>query len=576
MPNIIAYKVTFPNPNNHIAHVEMCVSDILDNELIVKIPVWTPGSYLIREFSKNIVNIIAKNPSGELISIDKKTKNTWKIDTNGQNEVLIVYEIYCFELSVRTCFVDEEQAYLNGASLFLFVDGSEQNQSVITFVPNKNWNEISTALANNEDDKWVKFASNYYELTDSPILISTHKKLSFVVGGIPHELALHGISNINNKILIADLTKIIDIEFQLFNTKHPCEQYLFIVHHTEKQFGGLEHLHSSSNMVPRWSYNSRDKYIAAISLLAHEYFHLWNGKRIRPIELGPFDYNQENYTRQLWVVEGLTSYYDNYFVYKAGVSTKAEYLNLVQEDLNNQVNQVGDDVQSLTAASFDTWIKYYRPNENSNNSTVSYYNKGSLVAICLNFMILDATDGVKNLDDVMRLLWSNYNINPSIGYSEEKLKLVFETVAGISFNDFFNDFIYNTKKIDYNAYFNFVGYQLVNNESENNGYALGLKFRIIDGKCIVVEVVDGYSAYFAGINVNDEIIGINGFRVEDDFEKYLWNKKVGDKVSILLNRAGLLKSKEMVLTMNKKKNYKIMPLVNPTEKQQRLSKKWVL
>lgn len=571
----INYKVSFAKPSNHYANVEITVKGFSDSTLISKIPIWTPGSYLVREFAKNIENYMVLDGKGKLVKYKKIEKNAWEIDVLGQNEIKISYDVYCFEQSVRTSFIDQDQAYLNGASIFMYIEGFQSTNMVVDFSPNDNWKEISTSLKIQSDNKWIREASNYDELVDSPILISTHAKIKFLAGGIGHELVIHGDSNMDIKRVVGDLTKVIEEELKLFGGNHPCENYLFIIHHTERQNGGLEHLNCSSNMIPRFNYGLPDKYLASISLLAHEYFHLWNGKRIRPIELGPFNYEMENYTNLLWVVEGITSYYDNYLVHKAGISTKKEYLELLEDDLNKQVNMGGDLVQSLTESSFDTWIKYYRPNENSNNSTISYYTKGSLIAICLNFIILDATEGAKSLDDVMRALWAQYHKNPNVGYSEPDILKTFEKISGIKLNDFFENYIYKPGKIDYNKYFSLVGYELEDKDESNKNIDLGINFRVSEGKLWITEVLNNQSAYHAGLNVGDEIVAIDGFRVLDDLNKLFFGKKIGDKLSILINRAGIMKQIDLELLKNIKKNFRILPIDSPSEKQLKLRNIWL-
>lgn len=574
-PCNIAYKVSFPKPSNHYAHIEMTVWGFSESIITAKLPVWTPGSYLVREFSKNVEGVVVKNGLGKEIPHSKSDKNAWKINVSGQKEITISYDVYCFELSVRTSFVEDEQAFLNGANIFMYIEGSQSASSVISFFPDDNWKEISTSLKIQASNKWTRFAANYDELVDSPILISTHPIIKFKAAGIPHEIAIQGISNMDEKKLVSDLTKIIEEELKLFGGTHPCKKYLFIIHNTEKQGGGLEHLNSSANMIPRFNYGFRDKYLAGVSLLAHEYFHLWNAKRIRPIELGPFNYGEENYTKLLWVVEGFTSYYDNYLVHKGGVSSKAEYLDLLELDLNKQINAFGERVQSVTESSFDTWIKYYRPNENSNNTTVSYYTKGSLISLCLNFILLDATNGAKSLDDVMRALWAQYLKNPTIGYTEADVLKTFEKVGGIKLKDFFENYIYKAGEIDYNKYFNLVGYELVDKNEQTEKLALGLNYKISDGKMWITEVLRGQPAYEAGLSVNDELIAIDGFRIGDDLSKFVINKKEGDSFKILVNRSGLLKEIELVLLKDSKKEMNIVAIESASEKQLKLRKIWL-
>ncbi len=399
----IKYTLSFPEPHTHYAEVEMYISNISVDVIYLKMAVWTPGSYLIREFQKNIDFVEWSVANGQWSRVEKTDKNTWKIDlsngalnastnnnTNTHN-VSIRYRTYCFEQSVRTNFVDEQHALINGAATFLYVDGFENTSSEIDIIPFEKWNNISTSLIQKENNKWLRISTNIDELIDSPIEIGNHLSYFFDAANIAHELAIYGESNCNIEKLIADLKRIIEVEANIFGG-HPCKNYVFFIHNTENSFGGLEHLHSSVNHVTRWSYDAKN-YQRAISLLAHEYFHLWNVKRITPSALIPFNYNTENYTELLWFFEGITSYYDDFICYKAGVTSKIDFLYIVASNINGVLNTAGIDTQTLAEASFDTWLKYYRRNENSNNTQISYYTKGAVVAMIFDIIIMDATNG---------------------------------------------------------------------------------------------------------------------------------------------------------------------------------------
>lgn len=391
---MLSYLVKFPNPELHYVEVELTLVTPENQWVEMYMPVWTPGSYMIREFSRHLDKLSVQNKDNQVVVCDKITKNTWRFFSDSSNHI-IKYRIYANELTVRTNHVNTEHAMLNGAATFLTVKGYEQYSHQIEFQPYKNWKEISCSLPQ-VNGKWAVVAENYDLLLDSPVEIGNQQIIEFHAGGILHELVLIGESNGNYSLLVNDLKTIIDEEVKLFGCPHPCEKYIFILHHTDNVYGGLEHLHCSVNMVPRWDYFPRDKYLRTISLLAHEYFHLWNIKRIHPLELGPFDYSQENYTRQLWAIEGVTSYYDDYFVYLAGVAGLDEYLNNLATNLSNVVNSPGNTEQSLGESSFDAWIKYYRGHENTHNNQVNYYTKGANVVIALNLLIMHLTAGQKS------------------------------------------------------------------------------------------------------------------------------------------------------------------------------------
>ncbi|HUM53066.1 MAG TPA: PDZ domain-containing protein, partial [Chitinophagales bacterium] len=562
----------FPEPHTHYAEVEMHISDIEVKELHLKMAVWSPGSYLIREFQKNIDFVESRTKNQESRRLDKIDKNTWNVNIQNENEIAIRYKTYCYEESVRTNFVDEAHALINGAPTFLYVAGFENNAIDVEIIPYSNWKNISTALPQKDNNKWLRTASNINELIDSPIEIGNHVSYFFTAATISHELAIYGESNCNNEKLIADLKAIIEVETNIFGS-HPCKEYVFIIHNTEKSFGGLEHLNSSVNHITRWSYDTKH-YQRPISLLAHEYFHLWNVKRIRPFELSSFNYNEENYTKLLWFFEGVTSYYDDYICYRAGVTKQDDFLDIVAQNINTVFNTAGIQTQSLAEASFDTWLKYYRQNENSINSQISYYTKGSIVAMLLDFIILDATDGERNIDYVMHLLYQKYLAKPEIGFTEKEIQETFETTANQSLQTFFDDFIYGVEPINIETYFEKIGIQLKNTTIENNIY-LGIETQYIDRKLVVTKVEKGFGAYDAGLNVEDELIAVDNFRVIDDFKKIYAHKNINDTIDVLVSRKGILKTIKIELTNDKKLNYKLEKLENSTEKQQKLLKKWL-
>lgn len=572
----IKYTLSFPAPHTHYVEVEMHLTDIAVSELNLKMAVWTPGSYLIREFQKNIDFVewstVHSPQTSDFIRANKTDKNTWYIPLQTKNDIIIRYRTYCFEYSVRTNFVDESQALINGAATFLYAAGFENIASEIEIIPFSGWQHISTALPQKEHNKWIRVAQHLDELIDSPIQIGNHLSYFFEAANVPHELAIYGQSNSNIEKLIVDLKKIIEVETNIFGS-HPCKNYVFIIHNTNSSYGGLEHLNSSVNHITRWSYDA-ENYQRAISLLAHEYFHLWNVKRIRPSTLRPFNYHVENYTELLWFFEGVTSYYDDYICYRAGVTSKEDYIKIVEKNINEVLNTAGIDTQTLAESSFDTWLKYYRRNENSSNSQVNYYTKGAIVAMLFDFMILDASNGEKSLDNVMQLLYDNYLVNPKNGITEEDLLQIFKTVSGIDFAPYFQKFIHTTAPLDIELYAELLGIEIKDTTEPNKIY-LGLSTSWREGKLFISQLDKNYGAYKGGLSAEDEIIAIDGFRVIKDFNSLYAHKNVNDTIEVLVSRQGTIKSNKITLTEDKRKNLTFVFTANRSEKQSVLLKKWL-
>jgi predicted metalloprotease with PDZ domain len=569
---MISYQVYFRQPELHYVEIEMKISVNNLETIEVYMPVWTPGSYMVREYSKNLDQFQVFDESEKNISFQKNSKNTWSFIPEKEGSYFIHYRIYANEWSVRTNHVDIDHAMLNGAPTFLAVKGCENVNHQIEFHPHENWKVISSSLPE-VGNEWTRIAENYDLLVDSPTEIGNHEVLSIEAGNVLHEVALVGKSNIHQLVFIKDLKAIVEQETQFFGTIHPCKRYLFIIHHTENVYGGLEHLNCSLNMVPRWNYEPRDKYLQSMSLLAHEYFHLWNVKRIRPVELGPFDYQQENYTRQLWAIEGVTSFYDDYFLYLSGVSNLSEYLKTVVENINKVENTPGDNFQTLAESSFDAWIKYYRQNENTQNNQVSYYVKGATVVTALNLLILHATNAEKSMNDVMRVLYQKHLQHPEKGYSEEELLEVCETIAGISLKEFFAQHIFGNEPIDYAYYFSLAGLELYNNEE--NAYQFGWTITNKEGKFLLSKIDINTSAALAGLNAEDEILAINGYRMNAQWEKSLFDKKTGEEIEVIVSRYGIIRNFNIELQSSEKKNYTIHFDKKPSSEQLLVRKAWL-
>jgi predicted metalloprotease with PDZ domain len=571
----IHYKLSFPQPHTHYIQVEITLKEVNAESILLSMPVWTPGSYMIRDYTQHVDLFRATDYSGHALPFQKVEKNKWVVETQTIHELKISYRVYGFDDTVRTNFMDADKASLCSAATFLFVEGEENTPSTLEIEPFKSWKNIATPLKMVSDNIWVRKAENKDHLIDSPIEIGNFNTYHFEAAGIPHSIAIIGECNGNHEQIVRDLQQICNATAGIINAPHPCSEYLFIIQNTENRYNGLEHLHSTVCQLPRWDYYPEDKYIRSMGLLSHEYFHLWNVKRIRPIELGPFNYDKENYTRQLWVMEGITSYYDDYILYKSGLISEDKLLNILSKNFNVVVNQAGDDEQSLTDSSFDAWIKYYRKNENSNNNTVSYYTKGATVALALNFLIMNASKGKFSLDDVMQELYQNYLTHPTTGFTENEFLTLVNRLAGIDLSSFFQDHIYGTVPINYDQYFEYVGLTLVDiNQGKDNLY-LGLTSKWEEGRLMIKSIDKNYGAYQSGLNVNDEIIAVDGYRVWTEFERILEQKKVGETVEVIISREGKIKKMQLHLTPDKRAEFRIFPLLDVTELQQKLQKKWL-
>jgi predicted metalloprotease with PDZ domain len=571
--NKIAFKVSFTEPQAHYVDIEMEISGNKKEHVEIKMPVWAPGSYLIREFAKNVEDVKAAGTSGTSLPIKKIDKNTWQINTGKADRIKVNYRVYAFEISVRTSFVDASHAFLSTTGIFMYPKGEINQSSTITINPVKGWNKISTGLESVSGKTSTFYAPNFDVLYDSPIEIGTQDVFEFTAAGVKHEVAMVGGGNYDKERLKKDMAKVVEESTDIFG-ENPNKRYVFIVHNYSSGGGGLEHLNSTVLGASRFGYNNESTYKNFLSLVAHEYFHVWNVKRLRPAALGPFNYDGENYTTNLWIAEGFTAYYDNLIIRRAEFHSPERYLDIVAQEINFVENQPGNRVQPVSEASFDAWIKQYRPNENSKNSGISYYNKGALIALVMDLEIINATKGEKNLDNLMKVMYDEFYKKQDRGYTDAEFKMMAEKIAGKSFDKIYKDYVNDTKAIDYKLILGYAGLSIENAAEGKNEPLLGVTTSSDNGKIKIVNISRNSAAWIGGLNVNDEIVGIDGYRVTD-VDKMISQKKVGDKITVLVSRDGILKNIEINLLRNPTLKYVITPIENPTALQLKVRSKWL-
>jgi predicted metalloprotease with PDZ domain len=537
-PEPIRYTLSFPAPQTHYVEVTASVPTGRRADVDLMMAVWTPGSYLVREYARNVEAVTASGPDGRALNVDKSKKNHWRIATGGAPTITLKYRVYSREMSVRTNWVETDFALLNGAPTFITLADLSPRPHEVILNPASGWKRSITALPAMDGGDHRYRAPDYDTLVDSPIVIGNPAVYDFEVDGKKHSLVNVGEAGVFDGARAAkDLETIVKEDRRLWGFL-PYDRYVFFNMITESG-GGLEHKNSTVLMTNRWSTRTRRAYLAWLDLASHEYFHAWNVKRLRPAELGPFDYENENITRSLWIAEGFTDYYADLQVLRAGLQTRDEYL----EDLSSTIELLqatpGRLVQSAEMASFDAWIKYYRPDENSNNTTISYYTKGTVIAFLLDAKIRKATNGTKSLDDVMRTAYQKFS-GPK-GYTPEEFRAVAEQVAGTSLKAFWDRAVESTSELDYTETLDTFGVRfkppLLPPADRPAKPWLGISTRIDNGRLLVAQVQRDSPADVAGLNVDDEILAIDDFRVRADrLDNRLEQYQRGDKVAFLVAR----------------------------------------
>ncbi len=608
-PEPIRYTLTFPAPETH--YVEIDVSLPTGGQPVLELfqPVWTPGSYRIRDYPRHVEGLRAESTGGNLLPLEKLRKNHWRLTTWGAPRVHLLYRVYARELTVRTNFVDRDFALLNGAATFLtLAEPGPRPHEVAVVIPSR-WRDVHTALpASAQGGPHLFCAPDFDALVDAPIYCGSPAVYGFEVEGVPHLLVNEGEDGVwNGPRSAADVERLVHAACRLWGAL-PYRHFLFLNLLTGGS-GGLEHRDSTVLMASRWKSRRRESYLEWLGLVAHEHFHAWNVKRLRPAELGPFDYDGETYTRSLWVAEGITSYYDDLQVHRAGLSSRDEYLRDLSKTLRAALRTPGRRVQTLEAASFDTWIKYYQPDENTPNSAISYYTKGAAVAFLLDAHIRRASSGARSLDDVLRQAWARFS--GERGFTGEEIEALAGEVAGEDLTAFFERALRSTEDLDLAPALEWLGLRVVDDaaaaaplpadaEAEGRVAApgpspppahaveaasaagatappggeadattpaalppalpaagvppaekpgwLGAATRLDSGRLLVTEVRRGTPAFDGGLSVDDELLAIDDFRVPPDrLGERLGHYRPGDHVNLLVARRERLLRLEVAL-----------------------------
>jgi predicted metalloprotease with PDZ domain len=569
----INFVVAMPKPASHLLEVEMRLryNGNAPASVEVKMPVWTPGSYLIREYARHVLDFSAQTASGALpLQWTKINKNTWQIqNAAGNNEIVIKYRVYANELTVRTNELNDEHAFFTPAALLMHPAGMINAASTIKVVPFGDW-KVATALEATSEANTFR-AENFDILYDSPFEVGNFTEINFQVLNKPHRFVIEGEGNYDLERIRADVPRIVETAAQIFGGELPYKNYLFILN--LRGGGGLEHLNSTALQFSRFGF--RNNYKGFLELVAHEYFHLWNVKRIKPENLGPFDYSNENYTRDLWLAEGGTDYYSEQILLRAGLTSPREYLENYARAIAVLQNTPGRFQTSLEEASFDAWIKNYRPDENTINREISYYSKGDIVTMLLDLTIRARTNGAKNMDDVMRLLWENFG-KTGKNYNPREVQKAAEAVAGASLEDFFANYVRGRKEIDYNSFFEPFGLRLETAVANARAQAfLGANFRGADLTIATIPV--GTPAYDGGLNTGDQILAIDNYKIASPQELNirLAERQPGDKIKLTFYRFDRLRETEITLGGKAAEQYRFVTVQNATEAQNQLRRGWL-
>jgi predicted metalloprotease with PDZ domain len=552
----IFYAIRPASPAAHLFHVTCRVEqpDPLGQRFML--PAWIPGSYMIREFARNVVRISAL-ADGRRVALKKIDKHTWRAPPAKQIE--LAYEVYAWDLSVRAAHLDETHGFFNGTSVFLLPLGLQHLHCTVDILPPagaryRNW-RVATALTPARSTRHHSFgayeAADYDVLIDCPVEMGDFQLGRFSVFDTPHEIVITGrVPKLDMRRLTADLAQLCETQVRMFEPRAhttPFDRYAFLTMALGDGYGGLEHRSSTALVTKREGLpfvgmtETTEAYRNFLGLASHEYFHAWNVKRIKPAAFVPYDLARENHTRLLWAFEGLTSYYDDLLLTRAGLLSEAQYLAALAKTLTTVTQRSSRLKQSVADSSFDAWIKYYRQDENAPNSVVSYYQKGSLVGLAIDLSIRARTKGKRSLDDVMRLLWKQWKTAGAdyAGVAEDQVAQAVEQAAGLSLTREIAEWTEGTRDPDFEALLAPFGVICARRPDVDAAHfaLLGIKTVNTNLECKVAHVFDASPAQAAGLSANDVLVALDGLRVTPtNLDTLLSRYAIGDVIEILAFR----------------------------------------
>ena len=563
----LAYTVRLLDVDAHLFEISICVTtpDPLGQELAL--PAWTPGSYMIREFARHVVAISAHS-GRRAVKLTKVDKHRWRA-APCRTALTVRYQVYAYDQSVRAAYLDGQRGFLTGSAVFLRVLGQEHDPLILelsqpTDARLQRW-QVATTLPRagvTEADPvggcGQFYASNYETLVDHPIEFGTFDVLRFNAGGSAHTIAIAGKHDTDGSRLVRDLERICATQARLFEPRSgraPFEQYLFLINAVGDGYGGLEHRSSTALLTPREALpyagmkGLPKSYRGLLGLASHEYFHSWHVKRIRPQALIDADPGTEAYTRLLWIFEGFTSYYDDLTLVRAGLITHEAYLAVLADNCAALLKAPGRKQQSLAESSFDAWVKYYRQDENSPNTIVSYYGKGSLVALAIDLSVRLRTAGKRSLDDVMRLLWKRFGKEDSgTGLSEEGFAQIVEEATGLDLRPELQHWVDETHELPLAELLAEFGVAMHHEAPADEPPSLGLWTTARGTELLAKTVLSGGPAMRAGLAAADVLVAMDGLRItEANFKRQLARKQVGERVTLTVFRRDELLSLEVTL-----------------------------
>jgi predicted metalloprotease with PDZ domain len=582
-PAPVRYRVAMPEPASHEFHVTMEVPALPDRlSLDLVFPAWAPGSYLVRDFVRHVYDLVITDGHGHAVAAERIEKARWRVRSDGRS-LRVQYRVFAFEQSVRTSFLDESHAYWNGTSMFFFVDGELGRPCLVEVAAPRGW-KVSTALAPARGPNLYR-AADYDELADAPVEVGTHRLHSFSVRGVRFDVALYGRTNASVPRLLGDLQRVVAAAGRMFGG-FPFARYLFIIHALPARGGGLEHKTSTTLDIAGLAFEDEKGYLAFAELAAHEFFHVWNVKRIRDRVLGPFDYARENYTRLLWFHEGFTEYMESVILVRAGLLSAKGYLEELADTWGKYLARPGRNVTPLSELSFEAWIKLYKPAENHTNRTVSYYEKGKWAGLVLELQLREATAGRRGVVDLFRRLWRDFG-QAERGLTSADVRAAAEAIAGRSLRTYFHRFIDGVDELPVPALLRRSGIEVARErawaheddrtKARRQRSWTGLTFTSATAeRAIVRNVVPDSPAWKAGLTYGDEVVAVDDARVTGaTVGRRIADRAPGETLRISYFRQDTLRGTELVVGQNPDETWEFSLQIEAPVKARAIRRGWL-
>jgi predicted metalloprotease with PDZ domain len=572
-PPALSITVSMEQPATHYYHVVFRADGLKGEFQDFKLPIWTPGYYRIMDYAKNLKDFRAEDGAGRPLAWDKTAKNIWRVRSGKAPSIVVSYDVYAFTRFVADSYLGDDGGFITPAGLFMHVAGHLRDAVTVTVLPFSGWKHVSTGLEPVAGRPQTFAAPDFDTLYDCPILVGDQEVLTFEAAGLPHTVAAYDLGSFDRAKFTGDLEKIVEAAAALMG-ELPYRHYTFLI--IGPGGGGLEHLNSTAVTLNPASLTDVRGYKGWLSFIAHEYFHLFNVKRIRPIALGPFDYDRENYTNMLWFSEGATVYYEYMLLNRAGLMSRAEVLERLGETIADYENAPGRRHQPATLSSFDTWTGFFGRSEHAANTTISYYDIGCGLALLLDLKIREGSQGRSSLDEVMRTLYRTFYKEKKRGFTDREFRDVCERAAGVPLTEIFDVYARTVEPWDYAKYLGCAGLGIDLEPRPAANPWFGAATQDQNGRAVVATVEEGSPASLAGLSAQDEILALDGIRVDArSIPGILKDKKPGDRVKVLFARRGGVREAEAALGEKSEPSFRITPLENPSAAAKALLDAWL-